>query len=233
MLKPFFSFYGGKWRAAPRYPAPRYGSIVEPFAGSAGFSVRWHLGRQVTLIDKDPAVAATWRYLLRASSAEILALPLVPPGSTVDDFRLSDEQKCLIGFWLNKGSSTPRRSLSSWSHARPKSAWGIEIRARIASQVSSIRHWTITEGNYTEAPDDEATWFIDPPYVIAGRHYRHSSSAIDFAALAEWCRDRRGQTLVCENVGANWLPFKPFMNAKASEAKHGGKRSKEALWVGP
>lgn len=25
-LRPFFTYFGGKWRAAPKYPAPRYGT---------------------------------------------------------------------------------------------------------------------------------------------------------------------------------------------------------------
>jgi hypothetical protein len=25
--------------------------------------------------------------------------------------------------------------------------------------------------------------------------------------LADWCRSRTGQTIVCENAGADWLPF--------------------------
>ena len=40
MLKPFWRYYGGKYRAAPAYPPPRLGTIVEPFAGSAGYSLR-------------------------------------------------------------------------------------------------------------------------------------------------------------------------------------------------
>lgn len=32
-LKPFWRYYGGKWRAAPSYPAPLHNTIVEPFAG--------------------------------------------------------------------------------------------------------------------------------------------------------------------------------------------------------
>jgi len=34
MLKPFWQYYGGKWRAAPHYPKPRHDTIVEPFAGA-------------------------------------------------------------------------------------------------------------------------------------------------------------------------------------------------------
>ena len=33
-LRPFFSYYGGKWRSAVKhYPAPEFDQIVEPFAG--------------------------------------------------------------------------------------------------------------------------------------------------------------------------------------------------------
>ena len=53
MLRPFFNFYGGKWRAAPHYPAPRYARVVEPFAGAAGYSTRHH-DRDIVLDRIDP-----------------------------------------------------------------------------------------------------------------------------------------------------------------------------------
>lgn len=62
---PFFTFYGGKWRAAPRYPSPIYNTIVEPFAGAAGYAVRYY-ERDIILIEKDPEIAALWRYLIAA-----------------------------------------------------------------------------------------------------------------------------------------------------------------------
>jgi len=34
-LRPFWCYFGGKWRAAPHYPAPMHPTIVEPFAGAA------------------------------------------------------------------------------------------------------------------------------------------------------------------------------------------------------
>jgi hypothetical protein len=34
-LKPFIRLYGGKYRAAPRYPKPLHDT---PFAGAAGYS---------------------------------------------------------------------------------------------------------------------------------------------------------------------------------------------------
>ena len=39
-LLPFWAYYGGKWRSAPRYPAPVHGRIIEPFAGAAGYAMR-------------------------------------------------------------------------------------------------------------------------------------------------------------------------------------------------
>ena len=41
-MKPFFRYYGGKWRDCAKYPPPQFDTIVEPFAGSAGYSVRHH-----------------------------------------------------------------------------------------------------------------------------------------------------------------------------------------------
>lgn len=59
-LRTFFNFYGGKWKAAPTYPAPKHDTIIEPFAGGAGYSLRHH-ERQVVLIDRDPVIAGIWR----------------------------------------------------------------------------------------------------------------------------------------------------------------------------
>lgn len=35
-LRPFWRYYGGKFRAAPRYPKPTRSKLIEPFARSAG-----------------------------------------------------------------------------------------------------------------------------------------------------------------------------------------------------
>lgn len=230
-MRPFFCYYGGKWRAAPLYPPPEHATIVEPFAGAAGYATRYP-DRNVVLVERDPIVAGLWRYLTRATVSEIMALPDMPlDGSTVDDMDVGQEARWLIGFWLNKGASSPRKSPSKWmrSRIRPNSYWGPEIRSIIASQVDRIRHWQVIEGSYEQAPDVEATWFVDPPYQKAGKHYR--CSELDFSGLAAWCQTRAGLTVVCENVGADWLPFVPYQRIKASESKSGGKTSHEAVYI--
>ncbi|HEY6921951.1 MAG TPA: hypothetical protein VI653_00670 [Steroidobacteraceae bacterium] len=104
--------------------------------------------------------------------------------------------------------------------------WTPALRDRVASQVDRIRHWQIIEGDYSLAPNVPATWFIDPPYDNkAGSYYAHSK--VDYAALAGWCRTRRGQVLVCENEGATWAPFETFATFKPGV---NGSGSKEVLW---
>ncbi|NRA03765.1 MAG: DNA adenine methylase [Myxococcales bacterium] len=222
-MRPFFSYYGGKWRAAPRYPKPMFGTIVEPFAGSAGYALRYP-NLRVRLIDADPIIAGLWAYLIGVSEREISELPDVPNEGTVDDLDVCEDARHLIGFWLNGSCASPRKRPGLWMRSGEGGPWwGPQARHRIASQLASIRHWTITHGSYADAPDVEATWFVDPPYQDAGKHYRHS--AVDFPHLADWCRARRGQVMVCENVGADWGPFRPFLDVKATSGV-----SEEALW---
>jgi hypothetical protein len=229
MLKPFWCYYGGKWRSAPHYPAPRHDLLIEPFAGAAGYATRHHKHR-VVLVEADPVVAELWRWLIGATEADVLALPAEVP-TTVRDLGLPPGPSALIGFWIGKGGAVPRQSSSAWMRQglNPSGWWGVEVRARIAAQVGAIKHWTLIEGSYEAAPDEEATWYIDPPYQRAGTHYR--KRIVDYAALGAWCRTRRGQVIVCEEQGADWLPFEPFGSFKASPAKHGGKRCAEAVWL--
>jgi hypothetical protein len=229
-MKPFFSYYGGKWRDCAKYPAPQFDTIIEPFAGSAGYSVR-HYAHQVFLCDLDPIIAGVWRYLIAATPDEIENLPDVPHDGSIDDLDVCHEARHLIGFWLNKGNARPAKQPSTWmkSNTRPASYWGAEIRDRIASQVSGIKHWQIIEGNYSNCTiETPATWFIDPPYQGKGIHYKCSAKNIDFDELGKWSRSRVGQVIACENTGANWLPFQQVMTVRSSRP---GTRTAEAIWL--
>ena len=231
MLKPFFTYYGGKYRAAPRYPSPRYTHIVEPFAGSAGYSLR-HYTKQVILLDKDPVIVSLWQWLIEARSQDFLSLPDIPEGVSVDSFDLRPEAKSLIGFWLNKGTVSPCKIPSRWMRdgIRPNSFWGPAIRQRLADQAGAIKHWVALLGDYSDFPNGAVTWFVDPPYNNeAGRKYRFSN--VDYEHLSGWCKERKGQVIVCENSGATWLPFRDAFSIKSLEGAHGKHKSKEAMWV--
>jgi hypothetical protein len=233
-LRPFWRYYGGKWRAAPRYPRPEYPTIIEPFAGAAGYSLRYP-ERSVVLVEKYNVIAEIWRWLIGASESEILSVPCV---DHVDDVPagVSQGARWLVGFCMNSASASPRNTLSAGQRklramGRRYEGWSEAKRALVASQVRAIRHWRVIEGDYSAAPDIEATWFVDPPYQLAGIHYKHASAAIDFPSLGAWCQSRAGQVIACEAAGADWLPFVPFMDAKSFGAAGKNKTSAEAIWT--
>ncbi len=226
-MRPFFTFFGGKYRAAPRYPRPKHKIIIEPFAGSAGYALRYP-HHWVWINDIDPIIAGLWSYLVKVRAEEIRKLPIAV--QHVSEVKGPPEARYLIGFWLNKGMTAPCNVPSKWMRDgwRPNSQWGEVIRERIASQVDVIRHWRVTNRSYSELPGTKATWFVDPPYEVSGRRYRYRD--IDYEDLGRWCRQRRGQLMVCEQEGAEWLPFRPFGEFKALEGKYGAKRSTEMLY---
>ena len=232
-LRPFFGFYGGKWRDAPKhYDPPRHGTVVEPFAGSAGYSVRF-AASNVVLGEIDEVIYGVWHYLIHASAKEIRAIPDLEPGQTVADLVISQEARWLVGFWLNRGTARPRTGPSAWMREaiRPGSFWGERVRETIASQLDQIRHWRIYNCSYEELGSHirgEATWFVDPPYQNQGKHYHHGADAIDFPLLSGWCRRLPGQVIVCENEGADWLPFRTLADVKTTRA---GGRSVEVMWT--
>jgi len=228
-LKPFFCYYGGKWRSAPRYPRPIFGTVIEPFAGGAGYSLRYSQ-LNVILYEVDPVIHGLWDYLIKVSSQEIMSLP--DSVDNVDDLTCAEEAKWLVGFWLNKATTQPCKTASAWAKGglRPNSHWGTVIKGRIASQVDMIRHWRVYNQSYENIPDQKVTWFIDPPYQNAvGRHYKFNK--VDFNKLGVWCQSRSGQVVVCEQEGANWLPFEPFAKTKAMGGTRGKAYSEEVIWA--
>lgn len=237
-LRPFFRYFGSKWRAAPRYPTPSHRTIVEPFAGSAGYSLRYP-DRDVVLVERDPVVASVWRYLLAATPEQVRALPDVPMDGTIADVGLSGAEAALVGFWCGVAQTRPARRPSAWMRriasnggdgwvsSRGHLMWSARVRERIAEQLPAIRHWRLVEGDYRDSPDVAATWFVDPPYHETGRRYRCGAGALDYAGLADWCRSRTGQVVVCENDGADWLPFEPVGECLGANGKYG----REVAWV--
>lgn len=239
-LAPFWRYLGGKRRTAKRYPAPRYDTIIEPFAGSAGYSL-CYASRRIILVERYAVIAEIWRYLIKVKASEIHRLPLV---DSVDDLptRTPQAARDLIGFCLNAATTTPCRNLSAGfrrqriEHPSWSAGWDELHRARVAAQVEQIRHWTIIEGDYTVAPTILATIFVDGPYNNpAGQRYherpRGTQAERDawYAELGDWCRRRRGQVIVCENAGATWLPFERFETLKPGLNKREG--SREVIWT--
>jgi site-specific DNA-adenine methylase len=207
MLKQFFSYFGSKVALSINYPPPQFEVIVEPFSGSAGYACRYP-DSEVRLFDVDPIIVGVWHYLIRATRLDVLSLPLAPS----DVAGLSKAERDLIGFWWRRGGAEPCAKPVPWmlSGKYPYSFWGELTRERIANQVHRINHWTCTLASYQEIPVAAATWFIDPPYQLQGKRYKHGSTGINYLDLGAWVRTLPGQKIVCEAAGADWLPFVPL-----------------------
>ncbi len=237
-LRPFWRYFGGKWRHSQsrHYPNPNHGVIVEPFAGSAGYALYWSgvfWPRDVILVEKNPIIAEIWRYLIATSSSEIARIPDV---DHVDDLPSSTPEaaRLFVGMCFGAGDTRPRVAVSSM--VRRDGEWK-RLRDRAVVQVGRIRHWRIIEGDYTLAPNVTATWFVDSPYHVAGARaskadrgrvrYPNGADDIDFMQLADWCRSRKGQIIVCEQPGASWLPFRSLGETQSV----GDRWSGEVVWT--
>lgn len=232
-LRPFFPYYGAKWSLAKSYPRPRFGRVVELFAGSACYSLLHH-SLEVILVEKNPIVRSVWQYLLTASQDDILSLP----DRVLDTREIDAPQpaKWLIGFWLGRAKAHPSRTLSKWGREwaskKPGAFWGPYVKRMIASQLRHVRHWRLFAGDALEFPThDPATWFVDPPYSGNGGRY-YPTRDVDYTRLAEWCRQLPGQVIVCEAEGADWLPFVALERTKALTLRSGrGRTSSEVVWL--
>lgn len=228
---PAWRYFGGKWRSRNLYPSPTYKTIVEPFAGAANYAW-WHgAGRDVVIADRSEDVRSAWSLITSADGAAIIgSAPDLVRGVIVDTQTENPGLRSIMGFWCNLGSASRRRTPTEWSLI--KSGWNTMARNRLASDINRVvsRPWTILD-EWRSIPDIEATWFIDPPYQRAGKHYKHGSDEIDYASLSEWCKSRRGQVIVCENNGATWLPFVHLEHVKSMSLRcSGNRKSAEAVW---
>jgi site-specific DNA-adenine methylase len=223
-----WSYYGSKSKIVDCYPSPKYKTIIEPFAGSGWYSLKYS-DHNVILCEKYKVVSDIWNWLIsEATAPEILKYIDFTVGQDISELPIREEHKNLIGFCLNRGSVSPKRIVQKWScqvAARPDWASTTNFALkRIAKLLPKIKHWTIINGSYSELTNQTATWFIDPPYKVGGQHY--IANNIDYGNLTEFCQTRKGQVIVCENTKASWLPFKPLTSI------YGQKQNTiEAIWL--
>jgi len=97
----------------------------------------------------------------------------------------------------------------------------VEELDRLPGQIEKKPWWQVEV--------EPAHWHIDPPYNNnAGSRY--PSPPLTYSSLGAWCRGLPGEVDVCENVGADWLPFEPLYEVVTSRGRRSGAVSKEAVW---
>lgn len=215
-----WSYYGSKSKVVDYYPPPQYDKIIEPFAGSARYALKYY-DRDVLLVDKYTIIVRIWQWLQTASEQDIMSLPDLKANEKINraDFSCM-EQAWLMGFMVQMGVSSPRLTVSKFAEQNiPRQ------KSNISEQLFKIKHWIIESGSYEDIPNQAATWFIDPPYQYGGEYYVKNNKHLDYQKLGEWCKSRRGQVIVCENTKAAWLPFRPMKQLRGTVHN-----TTEAVW---
>lgn len=219
-----WSYYGAKTNIVDAYPKPKHIKLKEPFCGSARYALKY-FDREVHLMDKYEVIVKIWKWLQKCSDKDVLGLPRFKKGDNINHVTYDcEEARMLTGFLVGFGFTEPRKTATPRLRNRPN-AQEYTIR-KIASELFKIRHWKIELGSYEDMPNEEATWFIDPPYQVGGHAYKMSNKKIDFAALGTWCPARLGQVIVCENSKANWMDFKPLIHQNVLSG-----RNDEMIWT--
>jgi len=223
---PFFKQFGSKWSAAKLYPSPRYPTIVEPFAGGAGYSCM-HSAHDVVLYDTDRNIAALWQWLIgHATEDAIREIPLgLAEGTDIRETGLAPGQQLLLKHWQRTNNVGECWTISSWG-SKP-GQWTASTRARIADQIGAIKHWRFGPPDYSVA----ATYFVDPPYQ---NNYAYRQPAMDFERLGRWVQAiLQGQVIVCEGGDApSWLPFVPLATRVTSRRKASNNHHcREWIWT--
>ena len=222
-MRQVFSYYGSKSKRAHLYPQATNGLVIEPFAGSASYSVQLMPNDNLSFwfndLNKD--TCEVWKYLTSSPCLETIRA-FIPDtmrrGTSITDHICNAQDKtglkCPYGLEVYLRAATNRGTLGTgyfdavtywcaeeWPTIYRKLVWAIE---RL-----SLADIEVTGKSYTDLPNPPAVWFVDPPYNnLAG--FRYVENNIDYSHLADWCLSRDGIVIVCEQMTATWLPFKPM-----------------------
>ena len=214
-----FYYYGRKKKIAKHYPDPKCGTIIEPFAGAAAYSLHgdnWK--RDIILVEKNKKICEIWDWLINTATPEDLwDMPELKVGDKTSRF-------------LHILHAASKRAFEYKNITITKvlaTNWNIN-RKYIANNLHKVNHWKLIQGDYSESPDIEATWFIDPPYRgESGAGYGDTGSdSIDYNFLSNWAESRTGQIICCEGNDADYLPFEPLL----TQSTIAGKKNKEMIY---
>lgn len=217
---PLFKWFGSKWLSSKIYPTPEHDTIYEPFAGSAGYSLRHH-EKKIVLWEDNEQLRLLWTWLIRsAKSDDVLSIPLnVKEGTDIRTLGLNRFQELLLKHWQRTNNVGDCWTISPWGNKPGQ--WTSNTRARVAEELYAVKHWKVRPTPY----DERATYFIDPPYQFNYR-YRFKND-FDYQNLVEKIDliPKRSQIIVCEAACQKtgrvprWLKFKPFASRITSRRK--------------
>lgn len=218
---PLFKWFGSKWLSSKLYPPPEHATIFEPFAGSAGYSLRHH-EKKVVLWEDNEQLLDLWSWLIaRATTASVLEIPInIREGTDIRKLGLSPGQALLLKHWQRTNNVGDCWTISPWGNKPGQ--WTENTRARVAEELHAVKHWKVKLMGYYRP----GTYFLDPPYIYNYR-YRFPKDGFDYDELKRnIARIPKGsQIIVCEAACQKtrrvprYLPFKPFASRITSRRK--------------
>jgi hypothetical protein len=234
---PLFKWFGSKWSSSKRLPPPHFSTIIEPFAGSAGYALR-HAHLSVFLYETDPWLRKLWQFLIsEATYEQVMAIPVeIPVGTDIRHLDLSEGQGLLLKTWQRTNNVGNCWTISPWGNKPGQ--WTVSTRERVSRQVECIKHWTLCAGDAFTAlsihKEEKATWFLDPPYEY---NYKYKSAPIQYSTFASLVHSVRGEVIACEardpdtGKAPTYLPFVDWEDRITSRRKQTDhKYSKELLY---
>lgn len=220
-----FKYFGSKFSKFHLYPTPNTSTIIEPYAGGAGFSLNYS-NRNIIISEKNPEVFLLWQYLIKhLTSNDILSIPLnLPIGTDIRELDLSDGQRLLLKYWQRTNNISACWTISKWGNLNGQ--WTKGTRKRLSEEIKLIKHWelyrTAEEVFEKYKNDPNIYWFIDPPYQF---NYRYNeSSEFNYVKLLEYINEIKGFVVVCEGKSKcgmlpTYLPFKELYKSKKKYSK--------------
>jgi hypothetical protein len=237
LIKAPISYYGGKSKIAHLYPNPVHNLIVEPFAGSGAYAWlhrRDDAGnrRDVWLNDLDERTFSIWKFLTSPEAYDIVDQHVpdaVSKGTKVSEIIPADYPGLveICRAEANQGTQGARGVHDQVTSMGAK-CW--KVKRKLFEVIPEVADWKITNLDYKDLMNVDATWFCDPPYSnSAGGRYR--TNDIDYEQLGWWCLNRKGQVICCENYGADWLPFERFNHDRISiRSRYQKANAQEVMW---
>ena len=65
-----WGYYGSKSKIVNKYPVPKHDKIIEPFAGTAQYSLKY-FDKDILLIEKYDVIVRLWTWLKKCSKKEL------------------------------------------------------------------------------------------------------------------------------------------------------------------
>jgi site-specific DNA-adenine methylase len=228
-----WGYTGSKWQASKtgKYPAPIHNTIIEPFAGSAGYSLFYGAERRVILCEINPDIVAIWCMIQKNRRLEARLPKTVRKGEVVEEMRGIDDE---VRLFLHYKTCAAHAGYHLRFTERGALQWP-QDRRRMLAMAGLVKSWEIVQCSFEEfdPPRGSATWFVDPPYEAVGIARKGSDYKywrLDYSKLRECVKKKwRGQVIVAEQVESTWLPFKPLYDLPAQH-RDGAKSTTEAIW---